>query len=333
MRLVTYEIDTPIGPARRVGALRQDGQVVVDLRVAYATARSDGKGVTMATDEAEWLVPADMVGFLENGEEAMEAARVGLELAERTEEPIGVGGRRMQATASDVRIVSPLPRPPTIRDFSCMEEHYRNAIRRLGLWDEVPQSWYDWPPYYKGNPLTVIGPEDDVEWPVYATEVDYELEVAMVIGRRGKNVTLDDAFAHIAGFTIFNDISIRNIQSGEQSTGVGLSKSKDFDTGNILGPCIVTPDEFDCRAANATVRINGEVRNEGSLDAMYHSWEDLIVHASQSETIHPGEVFASGTLGRGSGMELGRYLEPDDLMELEVEGIGLLRNRLVKRTS
>ncbi len=179
-------------------------------------------------------------------------------------------------------------------------------------------------------PALRIGPETDVIWPKYATEVDYELEVAMVIGKRGKDIPKARAHEHIAGFTIFNDISLRKIQPGEQSTGVGLSKSKDFDTGNILGPCIATADEFDGRNARASVSINGEVRGVANLNAMYHSWEDLIAHASQSETLYPGEVFASGSLGKGSGIEFGRYLQPGDIMALEVEGIGLLRNRLTR---
>lgn len=330
MRLVTYELSTALGPQRRVGALVDGDTGVVDLQYGLATDLSRSQGQSAALERARWTIPDDMIGFLERGDEALEAGAQAIAVA--TEEGVvdGVGGLRVRFTTDEVRLASPLPRPPTMRDFSCIEEHYLGAIRRLGLWEEIPQSWYDWPPYYKGNPLTVIGHEDDVEWPVYATEVDYELEVAMIIGKRGKDIAHDDAYGHIAGFTIFNDVSVRNIQHGEQSTGVGLSKSKDFDTGNVLGPCIVTPDEFEGRRAEAIVRINGEVRSVGNLDAMYHSWEDLIVHSSQSETLHPGEVFASGTLGKGSGMELGRYLEPGDVMEFEVEGLGILRNRLVK---
>ena len=329
MKLVTYEWVTPIGPIQRVGAIASGGKIV-DLQLACATQLARKGDPVHARQRSEWLIPTDMVLFLGRGGEASKAASEALAFAESGKERTGIDGLRMIFEPTEVRLASPLPRPTSIRDFSCIEEHYLAAIKRLGTGTEVPRSWYEWPPYYKGNPLTVIGPETDVIWPKYATEVDYELEVAMVIGKRGKDIPRERAREYIAGFTIFNDISIRNIQPGEQSTGVGLSKSKDFDTGNILGPCIVTADEFDGRNARAHVSINGEVRGVANLNAMYHSWEDLIAHSSQSETLYPGEVFASGSLGKGSGIEFGRYLQPGDIMELEVEGIGVLRNRLTR---
>lgn len=327
MKLVTYELATPIGPIRRVGAMTSGGKVV-DLRLACATCLARKGDPVDARQRAEWLIPLDMVSFLDRGDEARKAASEALAFAESSKERTGIDGLRFVFEPAEARLASPLPRPTSIRDFSCIEEHYLAAIKRLGTGTKVPQSWYDWPPYYKGNPLTVIGPDADVVWPKYATEVDYELEVAMIIGKRGKDIPRERAREYIAGFTIFNDISIRNVQPGEQGTGVGLSKSKDFDTGNILGPCIVTADEFDGRSARATVSVNGEVRGVANLNAMFHSWERLIEHASQSETLYPGEVFASGSLGKGSGIEFGRYLQPGDVIELQVEGIGVLRNRL-----
>ena len=328
MKLVTYALATPVGPIQRVGAMTAAGKVA-DLRVACATQLAKKTDAIDARQRADWLVPADMVSFLERGQEAIAAAASALAFVESSGAD-GIDGMRTVFERNEVRLLSPLPRPTSIRDFSCIEEHYLAAIKKLGTGTKVPQSWYDWPPYYKGNPLTVIGPDADVIWPSYATEVDYELEVAMVIGKRGKDIRKEDAAEYIAGFTLFNDISIRNIQPGEQSTGVGLSKSKDFDTGNVLGPWIVTRDEFDGRSAKATVSVNGEVRGVANLDSMYHSWERLIEHASQSETLYPGEVFASGSLGKGSGIEFGRYLEPGDVVELEVEGIGKLRNRITR---
>jgi len=329
VKLVTYEVATPVGGIQRVGAMSASGKVV-DLRIACATQLARKGDPVDARQRSEWLIPPDMVSFLGRGAEAMKAAAEALAFAESSRERTGIDGLRMIFDTTEARLMSPLPRPTSIRDFSCIEEHYLAAIKKLGTGTKVPQSWYDWPPYYKGNPLTVIGPDADVIWPKYATEVDYELEVAMVIGKRGKDIPKERAGEYIAGFTLFNDISIRNIQPGEQVTGVGLSKSKDFDTGNVLGPWIVTRDEFDGRNARATVSVNGEVRGVANLNAMYHSWERLIEHASQSETLYPGEVFASGSLGKGSGIEFGRYLQPGDVVELEVEGIGKLRNRITR---
>ena len=329
VKLVTYEIATPFGGMARVGAMSSAGQVV-DLQVACATKLARHADVFEAKQHAAWLVPLDMVTFLERGSAAMAAAREALAFAESSPGPLGIDGLGMVFDRANVKLKAPLPRPVTIRDFSCIEEHYLAAIKKLGTGTKVPQSWYDWPPYYKGNPLTVVGPEDNVIWPRYATEVDYELEVAMVIGKRGKDIGRQQATDYIAGFTLFNDISIRNIQPGEQGTGVGLSKSKDFDTGNVFGPWIVTRDEFDGREGKASVSVNGEVRGVANLNAMYHSWERLIEHSSQSETLHPGEIFASGSLGRGSGIEFGRYLQPGDVVELQVEGIGSLRTRITR---
>jgi 2-keto-4-pentenoate hydratase/2-oxohepta-3-ene-1,7-dioic acid hydratase in catechol pathway len=329
MKLVTYVYITPIGQIRRVGAMSKNGRVI-DLENACLTNYVNQYTFEEAQQKAKWLMGSDMVTFLERGDEAMQAAKKSIEFIDSNNIALSVNNEKLAFDLNEVKLLSPLPRPVSIRDFSCIEEHYLAAIKKLGTGTKVPQSWYDWPPYYKGNPLTVIGHKEDVVWPSYATEVDYELEVAMVIGKKGKNIKREDATEYIAGFTLFNDISIRNIQPGEQSTGVGLSKSKDFDTGNVLGPWIVTRDEFEGREAKASISVNGEVRGVANLNAMYHSWERLIEHSSQSETLYPGEVFGSGSLGKGSGIEFGRYLKPDDVVVLEVEGIGKLENRLIK---
>jgi len=292
MKLVTYELSHALGKVQRVGAISSQN-CIVDIQIAYATKLATSLSNIEARKLAEWHLPSDMIEFLDRGLDSMELAKEAIKFANNFEGKVGIDNLQMIFEFSEVRLLSPLPKPRSIRDFSCIEEHYLSAIKKLGTGTKVPQSWYDWPPYYKGNPLTVIGPSDDVIWPSYATELDYELEVAMVIGKKGKDISLDQATNHIAGFTLFNDISIRNIQPGEQSTGVGLSKSKDFDTGNIFGPWIVTPDEFSGKEAKAKISINGEVRGVANLNAMYHSWERLIQHASQSETIYPGEIFAS----------------------------------------
>jgi 2-keto-4-pentenoate hydratase/2-oxohepta-3-ene-1,7-dioic acid hydratase in catechol pathway len=328
MRFVTYQTATQA--ERRLGALTVNG-LVVDLQRAYATlSRRHRKE---ASERAEAMFPLDMIAFLERGGPALEAAAEAVAFVEQSGQTSDLDARQFVFQPSDVTLAAPLPRPLSIRDFSTVEEHYRGARIALGAASgtdpTVPRSWYDWPPFYMASPLIVVGPEVDVEWPSYATEMDYELEVAMVIGKRGKDISLEDARGYIAGFTIFNDLTARNVQQGEWSTHVGFSKSKGFDTGNVLGPYLVTPDEFDGREAVATVRINGETRAVGNLNKMHHSWERLIEHTSQSETIHPGEVFASGSIGKGSGMELRRYLQPDDVVELEVEGLGVLRNRIV----
>lgn len=179
--------------------------------------------------------------------------------------------------------------------------------------------------------MAVIGTEQDIVWPRYANFLDYELEFAAVIGRRGGDIPRERAREHIFGYTIFNDVSARDYQMKEMSGSLGPAKGKDFDTANVLGPCIVTADEIDPYAQTMVARINGEEWSRGSSSTMKHRFEDCIAHVSQCETLWPGEILGSGTVGGGSGMELGRMLSPGDLIELELGDIGVLRNRIVKK--
>ena len=176
----------------------------------------------------------------------------------------------------------------------------------------------------------MIGPGADVIWPAYAELLDYEMEFGFFIGKAGRDIAVENARHHIFGYSIFNDISARDTQSVEMPGGLGPSKSKDFDTGNIIGPCIVTADEIDPYDLDMIVRVNGKERSRGSSSTMHWTFEDLITHISRSETLHPGEFIAAGTVGGGSGLELQRYLEPGDVVELEVQGIGVLKNRIVR---
>ena len=223
------------------------------------------------------------------------------------------------------RLLAPL-RPRSLRDFLAFEGHLQGAYRGLGR--EIPQEWYEVPAYYKGMPDTVIGPDDEVPWPSYTDQLDHELELAAVIGRRVRDVRAEDAAGCIFGYTIWNDLSARDVQRREAPIGLGPGKAKDWDGSNVLGPCLVTADEFDASAARMTVRVNGAVWGESSTAAMHHSFADMIAYASQAQTLHPGEVIGSGTAAGGSGLELDRWLQPGDLVELEVEGIGVLRNTI-----
>jgi 2-keto-4-pentenoate hydratase/2-oxohepta-3-ene-1,7-dioic acid hydratase in catechol pathway len=161
--------------------------------------------------------------------------------------------------------------------------------------------------------------------------MDFELELACVIGRKGVDISRDQALSHIFGFTIFNDFSARDVQMVERPLGMGPMKGKDFDTGNVLGPWIVTTDEIgDPQSLEMSVRVNGERWGGGNSRDMHHSFADILAFVSQSETLHPGEVIASGTVPTGCGLELNRFLAPGDVVELEVANIGVLRNRIVR---
>ncbi len=223
------------------------------------------------------------------------------------------------------RLLAPL-RPRSLRDFLAFEGHMRSALSRLGR--PVPGEWYEVPAYYKGMPDTVIGPDEEIPWPAWTDKLDHELELAAVIGRRVRDVAPEDAAGCIFGYTIWNDLSARDVQARELPVGMGPGKAKDWDGSNVLGPCIVTADELDASDLAMRVRVNGELWGEDTSAHMHHTFADMIAYASRSQTLYPGEVFGSGTAPGGSGLELDRWLAPGDTVELEIEGIGALRNRI-----
>ncbi|NJN15918.1 MAG: fumarylacetoacetate hydrolase family protein [Oscillochloris sp.] len=247
---------------------------------------------------------------------------------------ISIGGEAMVLPLDQVRILAPLPRPSSIRDFYAFEEHVANARRQRGL--EVPAEWYRFPAFYFSNHQAVYGPGDEIAMP-RTDALDYELELAIVIGKAGRDIDPEDAIEHIAGFTIMNDWSARDIQADERPVGLGPAKAKDFATS--LGPWLVTPDELEIYAdegrLNLTMqaRVNGFERSRGNSARMYFTIGDLIAHASRDTMLYPGDVLGSGTVGGGCLLELtagyGPWLERGDIVELEITGLGILRNRVI----
>ncbi len=216
----------------------------------------------------------------------------------------------------DVRLLAPVLHPPSVRDFYAFEQHVRTARAARGL--ELPPEWYEQPVFYFSNPAAIFGPDQHVPYPDGTKELDYELEVAAIVGADGR----------IAGFTVLNDWSARDLQRTEMSVGLGPAKGKDFATS--LGPVIVTVDEFPGTEAEMVARVNGEERSRGNLRDLYHSWERIRDHAARNTLLRPGDVLGSGTVGTGCILELGdgRWLQRGDVVELEVEGIGILRNTI-----
>jgi fumarylacetoacetate (FAA) hydrolase len=208
--------------------------------------------------------------------------------------------------------------PPSIRDFFAFEEHVKNARGNRGL--EVPPAWYELPVFYFSNPAAVYRDGDEVPKPADTSMLDYELELACVIGENGRP----------AGFTVMNDWSARDLQGKEMSVGLGPAKGKDFATS--LGPELVSPDELSADLdLRATAKVNGELRTDSRTGAMHWSWDDLLAAAARNTPgLQPGDVIGSGTVGGGCILEHGdgRWLEPGDVVELEIEGLGVLRNRV-----
>jgi 2-keto-4-pentenoate hydratase/2-oxohepta-3-ene-1,7-dioic acid hydratase in catechol pathway len=226
------------------------------------------------------------------------------------------------------RLLAPL-RPRSLRDFLAFEGHLKGALGRLGR--PIPDEWYEVPAYYKGLPDTVIGPDEEIPWPAWTERLDHELELAAVIGRRCRDVPAGEAGDCIFGYTIWNDVSARDVQARELPIGMGPGKAKDWDGSNVLGPCLVTADELDAADLGMRVSVNGELWGEDTTASMHWGFGDMIAYVSRSQTLHPGELLGSGTATGGSGLELDRRLEPGDLVELEVEGIGVLRNRIGRK--
>lgn len=327
MKLVTFAKN---GGPQRLGALVDDGSTVVDLQEAHIA--HSGQPAPAFTS---------MMALIEGGDNALGRAYDVLDKAD--------GATRHARDA--VKLLAPLQPPPMMRDFLCFEEHLINGYKqarkvRAQQSDDfeaamrdmeargvltVPREWYNQPLCYKPNPFCVVGTDEDVLWPTYSNLMDFELEFGFYVKKCGRDVKRENARDYVFGYTIFNDMSARDAQTREMPGMMGPGKGKDFDTGNPMGPCVVTADEMtDPYGLKMTARVNGEVWGGGNTADMYWKFEDLIAHISQSETLVPGEFFGSGTVGTGCGLERGRFLSPGDVVELEVEGIGTLRNRIVK---
>lgn len=273
-------------------------------------------------------LPKDMLSIIELGEEGMKRMKG---LGTFSEKDKGVHSLRV------VTLESPIPRPVSIRDFYAFEEHVKTARKRRGL--EVVPEWYDIPVFYFTNHLAVKGPDDHISKPAGCEWLDYELEIACVIGKQGKNISKNNAEDYIYGYFIMNDWSARDIQKHEMKVGLGPAKGKDFATS--FGPYLVTKDELETYRKGdrfdlpMTGKVNGKLLSEGNYQDIHYTFADMIERASKDVTLYPGEVIGSGTVGTGCILELGtethRWLKPGDVVELEITGLGVLRNTIAKR--
>ncbi len=233
------------------------------------------------------------------------------------------------------RLLPPLL-PTTLRDAYAFEQHVKTANQNRGR--DVPKEWYDFPVFYYTNPHSVFGPEDVIPYPAYTSALDYELEIAVVIGKAGTDIRAEEAEEYIFGYTILNDWSARDVQRAEMKVGLGPAKGKDF--ASSLGPLIVTREAIADRAEGRAgvynlemrARVNGVEMSKGNLKDIFWSFGEIIARASQSVMLQPGDVIGSGTVGTGCLLELtkgqGPWLKPGDVVELAVERIGILRNTI-----
>lgn len=332
MRLVTFLTEE----GSRIGALIEQDTSIIDIQSAHQAM--DG--------EMQPEIYSSMLSLIDGGSKALDQTR---SLVERA---ASAGIDEAHIAPDSVELCAPLPNPRRLRDVGCFLQHFRNTrivrYRRLAEREEnpdaafekfraeghldLPPAWEAAPVSLNSNALSIIGNASDIIWPHEARRMDYELEWAIVTQGTGADIVPEQASAHIFGYTIFNDVSARDIQAQDMRSQLGLGgRSKDFDTGNVLGPCIVTADEFaDPYNLTMIARVNGEEWSRGNTGQMDHSFEDVLAHVSRNQTVYPGEIFGSGTVPTGCGLEHNRYLEDGDVIELDVEGIGVLRNRIVK---
>jgi len=308
MKLLTY--DTETGP--RCGVLQNDDVVDVSALVG------DGRRLP------------DVRALLELGDSPIDRVRDAL--AKNLTAP--------KVALADVRLRSPILQPPTVRDFIVYEEHASNQGTR-----EPNEVWYRMPVFYFSNPLCIYGTDSKIPFPSASQQFDYELEIGFVIGREGANVSEANALDHIAGFTLFNDWSARDLQVDEMAFGLGPAKGKD--TASSLGPWLVTTDELAPYLKGGRLHLKCEVRvngdswlSDGAAEHAYYTFGDMVERASKDSRIVPGDVIGSGTVGGGSireairkGYEKARFLEPGDVVEHEVEGIGVLRGTIGPKTN
>jgi 2-keto-4-pentenoate hydratase/2-oxohepta-3-ene-1,7-dioic acid hydratase in catechol pathway len=280
--------------------------------------------------------------------ELIDAGERGLELAHRLLDE-HVHADDLFLPLDGVELLAPVPVPRQMRDGMSFPTHIRQSpvgmrkimaagdAKALAEIEAQPlpplaEVYRRQPIYYITNRFIVGAPNSTVRWPRYSRVMDYELEFGVFLGRSGKNLSAAAARHHIFGFTIFNDFSARDQQAKEMPGWLGPQKGKSFDGGNVIGPWIVTPDEIgNPYALKMEARVNGEVWSSGTSEGMLFSFEEMIAYMSRDETLIAGEFIGSGTVGNGCGLEHGRYLHHGDTVELEVERIGILRNRVERQ--
>lgn len=300
----------------------------------WATYRHDADGPDrvglVVDDRIRGLPPGvSLLGLLQDGLQAL--AEAGHRAGEDADEEIAV---------ADVQLRAPIPQPPSVRDFSAFEEHVRTARRARGV--EMDPDWYRRPAFYFSNPHAIVDPGADVAVPPGSHALDFELEIAAIVGLSGRDLDPRTAARHIAGLTVMNDWSARDLQRAEMGFQLGPAKSKDFAT--TLGPLLVTPDELEPHAVGRgyaltmTASVNGREYTRTSCADLYWSFGELVAYASRGAWIRPGDVIGSGTAPRGCILELALvhgsraypWLQPGDEVSLTIEQLGTITNRVVE---
>ena len=329
MKICTFSYQGPFINEMRLGIITPENELI-DANLCWQLD-FQREGFANFKERANYKMPPSLSTLLklhENPIEALEEAyglflffkKVGINTMD-DDTPISFD----LSFEKNIRFHCPIDKISTYRDFYAHEKHVKKGFEKRK--EPVPQAWYEIPAYYKGATEGFIGPEDEILWPSYTDVLDYELEMAVVIGKDGKNIKEEDALDHVFGYTILNDVSARDIQKKEMSVRLGPAKGKDF--CSVLGPVIVTADEFEGEPnLLMTAKINGEEWSRGHSGDSHYTWAQMIAHASKEEFVTAGDVMGSGTVGTGCGLELDRWIKAGDEIELEIEQIGSLKNKV-----
>lgn len=329
MRVCTYKRQTPIGQFKRLGIFFNE-TLIIDPNLVWQK-QFEIDGVFDSKAKAQEVSPISLSDYLKAYQES--AIEVLHETVDLFKELSAKGILKTNDLAdlsfdmrddSSVSLTLPLDKINCYRDFYAHEKHVAKGFEKRG--EPVPKEWYEIPAYYKGPTTGFMGTDDIIPWPSYTKKLDYELEFGLVIAKDGINIKAENALDHVFGYTVFNDISARDIQKKEMAIRLGPAKGKDF--CSIVGPVIITADEFEGREPDLkmTATVNGQLWSEGRTADAYYSWAQMIEHASKEEWILSTDFLGSGTVGTGCGLELDKWIQPGDILELEIERIGKLKN-------
>jgi 2-keto-4-pentenoate hydratase/2-oxohepta-3-ene-1,7-dioic acid hydratase in catechol pathway len=332
MKVVTYLHHHSLGTVKRLGILL-DEKTILDPNFAFA-CDFEREGKSNPRERADHHCPSSLNRLLALQEHPLDILHTACGLNIFLDK---VGTHSMKdgtkylidLSTNKITFDAPLDKIETYRDFFAHEKHVGVGFKKRG--EKIPAAWYEIPAYYKGATAGFIGLDAEILWPSYTEQLDYELELGMVIGLDGYNIKEKDAHKHIFGFTILNDISARDIQRKEMQIRLGPAKGKDF--CSIIGPVITTIDEFDNGEPDLlmTAKVNGVEWSRGQSGDSHFTWAQMITHVAQDEWVKAGDLFGSGTVGTGCGLELDKWIKPGDILELEIEKIGILKNPVGKK--
>jgi 2-keto-4-pentenoate hydratase/2-oxohepta-3-ene-1,7-dioic acid hydratase in catechol pathway len=321
MKICTYKMHTKIGTFSRLGILQQE--TIIDPNLVFRS-HYEKKGYFNSSERADFKMPAQLSKLLSLSDSPLVLLQESLELYKKLKTQ--GDHEACEIALKDTSLACPLDKINVYRDFFVHEKHVKKGFEKRG--EEIPAPWFEMPVYYKGATAGFMGPGEEILWPSYTQALDYELELGMIIAKDGKNIKEEKAFDHIFGFTILNDVSARDIQKKEMMVRLGPAKGKDF--CSVMGPVIVTADEFNNKEPDLLMQafINGDKWSEGRSSEGRFSFAQMMAHASKDEWLIAGDFFGSGTVGTGCGLELDKWIKPGDEIELRVEKIGSLKNKV-----